>query len=156
MNAKALRRPHTIAGLVAAGLGLVVVGAAFAHSIAVTGVAFAAGRGYDTRLATLLIVGIAALVPGLLLLVHGWRLHRRVPSSGAHVVGAAFTMVLICLVLAPIDPGFRQGVVITAAVLATLLGLLAWERTTAAIARLDRHTSPVAAQPTKHRLPDHG
>ncbi|MGH8933454.1 MAG: hypothetical protein ACRDZO_23170 [Egibacteraceae bacterium] len=90
MKTKSFRRSPAIAGLIAAALGLVVVTAALAHSIAVTGVALTAD---------------------------GWRLHRSAPGAGSHVIGPRPAMVLICLILAPINHGFRLGVAITATAL---------------------------------------
>ncbi|MGH3310663.1 MAG: hypothetical protein ACRDP3_08760 [Streptomyces sp.] len=121
MTIKLIRRPRAAAGLAASALGVALTGAALAHSFAVTRVALAAGRGYDTRLATLLVVGVSAATPGVLLTVHGVRLRRGAPDALPHVVGGAGVVLLLCLVLTPNDRGFAIGVAAAAAVIAATL-----------------------------------
>jgi hypothetical protein len=113
-------------------LGVSAFGAGVAHMVAVTNVAFEAGRGYDARLAILLVIGVAVLVPGALLVWHGRDLLRDGRGSVAHVVGAAATLLAFSAILAPVNPGFGDGVILMAFVLGAIIGCLVWDRAIAA------------------------
>lgn len=97
-------------------LGLTLVGAGLAHSLAVTSVAFHERGGYDASLATLLLLGLAVVSFGVLMGGVGL-IRERLGSAFPSLLGGS-CMSLANLALVPVISDFAARLVVFGSFLA--------------------------------------